>query len=148
MYSDVNNQLYFILLKPILSEAQHINKLFPSNTADRTKLLDDLVLFIEGLARKVVTPECRANLLEVNIQNYLHPYPHLGYEFEEKCRTLKIKPDVEKIIRGVVINFIINLVTELQKRLPDNIKPLKNTSLLSPEKCLNSTKDSIVPLSK
>ncbi|KAF0760446.1 Uncharacterized protein FWK35_00017198 [Aphis craccivora] len=96
MYCDVNNQLYFIFLKPILSEAQHINKLFQSNTADRTKLLDDLVLFIGGLARKVVTPDCRANLLEVNIKNYLHPHPYLGYEFEAKCSSLKMRPEVEK----------------------------------------------------
>jgi len=81
----------------------------------------------------VVTPDFRANLLEVNIKKYLHPNPYLGYEFEEKCRSLKIKPEVEKIIRSVIISFIINVVTELQKRLPDNIKTLKNTSLLSPE---------------
>lgn len=117
MYCDVNNQLYFIFLKPILSEAQHINKLFQSNTADRTKLLDDLVLFIGGLARKVVTPDCRANIMEENIKNYLHPRPYLGYESEEKCRSLKMRPEVENIIRGTIIHFIINLVTELQKRL-------------------------------
>lgn len=86
MYCDVHNKLYFIFLKPILSEAQYINKLFQLNTVDLTKLLDDPILFIEGLARKVVTPNCRANLLEINIKNYLHPHPYLGYEFEEKCR--------------------------------------------------------------
>lgn len=148
MYCDVHNQLYFIFLKPILSEAQHINKLFQSNTADRTKLLNDLVLFIGGLARKVVTPDCMANLLEVNIKNYLHPRPYHGYEFEKKCRLLKMRPDVENIIRGTIINFIINLVTELQKRLPYNLSILQNTSLLSPAKCLNMTKDSIASLAK
>lgn len=132
MYCNVNNQLYFIFLKPILSEAQHINNLFQSNTADRTKLLDDLILFIAGLARKVITPDCRANLLEVNIKNYLHPHPYLRYEFEKKCNSLNMRPEVEKIIRGTIINFIINLVTELQKRLPDNLSILQNKSLLSP----------------
>jgi hypothetical protein len=96
----------------------------------------------------VVTPDCRANLLKVNIKNYLHPRPYLGYEFEEKCRLLKMRPDVENIIRGTIINFIINLVTELQKRFPDNLSILQNTSLLSLAKCLNMTKDSIASLAK
>ncbi|KAF0688544.1 Uncharacterized protein FWK35_00036203, partial [Aphis craccivora] len=80
------------------------------------------------LARKVVTPDCRANLLEVNIKNYLHPRPYLGYEFEAKCSSLKMRPEVEKVIH--------------------NLSILQNTSLLSPAKCLNTTKDSIASLAK
>lgn len=59
-----------------------------------------------------------------------------------------MRSEVENIIRGTIITFIINLVTELQKKLPDNLTILKNISLLNPEKCLNMTKDSIEPLAK
>lgn len=94
----------------------------------------------------MVTPDCRANLLELNIKNYLHLHPYLGYEFEAKCSSLR--PEVEKIIRGTIVHFIINLVTELQNKLPDSLSILKNTSLLSTAKCLNTTKDSIASLAK
>lgn len=59
-----------------------------------------------------------------------------------------MRPKVEKIISGTIVHFIINLVTELQKRLPDNLSILQNTSLLSTAKCLNTTKDSIASLAK
>lgn len=86
--------------------------------------------------------------MESNVNNYLHPNPYLGFEFEEKCKTLKILPESEKVIRGVAIQFIIDLVTELQKRLPDNIDTLKKISLLSPNKCLNTIKEPLLPLAK
>lgn len=41
MYADNCNLAYLSFLKPILTDVQKINKLFESNTADPTKLLND-----------------------------------------------------------------------------------------------------------
>lgn len=148
MFNDKNNLLYFTFLKPILGEAQHINQMFQSNSADRTKLLNSLTYLIESLAKKVVTPACREDLLTANIQNFLHPNPYLGYDFEEQVKKIKPSPETEKVVRSVCINFIVELVSQLQQRLPSNITILKQSSFIAPDTCLNTVKPSIIPLAK
>lgn len=152
MYSGHNNLLYLTFLRPILTEVQHINLMFQSNSVDRAKLLDDLVLLIQSLAKKVVTPCCKEDLLKVNIKEYLNLNSYLGYEFEERLKIIrnKILTDTEKVIRRICVNFIVTqrLVTQLQSRLPSNLNLLKNIFIFSPEKCLNVIKPSIVALAE
>lgn len=52
----------------------------------------------------------------------------------------------EKKIRGICVTFVICLVDQLKKRLPDNIETLKNISLISPTNCLSVQKGSLTPL--
>lgn len=154
MYTDVNNEAYLMFLKPILSEAQYVNKIFQSNNADPAKLLDSLILLIETLGRLITTPACKANLLDVNtnISDYLHPKPYLGNAFEEKMKYLStnkfISESNEKILRSVCVKFIVTLINQLKSRLPNNIEILRKVSLFSPKNCLNPLKDSITNLVK
>lgn len=148
MFKDKNNLLYFTFLKPILGEAQHINQMFQSNSADRTKLLNSLIYLIESLAKKVVTPACKEDLLTANIQSFLHPNPYLGYDFEEQVKKNKPSSEAEKVVRSVCINFIVELVSQLQQRLPSNITILKQSSFIAPDTCFNTVKPSIIPLAK
>jgi len=46
------------------------------------------------------------------------------------------------------VTFVICLVDQLKKRLPDNIETLKNISLISPTNCLSVQKGSLTPLAK
>lgn len=136
--SDKNNLLYLKFLKPILAEAQHVNQMFQSNSADRTKLLHSLVYLIESLAKKVVTPECNEDLLKANIQNCLQPNPYLGYDFEEQIKKIKPNSETENVVRSVCIKCIVELVSQLQQRLPSNITILKQSSFLAPDTYLNT----------
>lgn len=152
MYADIRNELYFVFLKPILDDTLSVNKAFQTNNNDPVKLLNDLIILIQGLAQRIVISGCKENLLKVNVKNYLHPHPYLGYDFEEKmkhCRTnnyLTVEDEMQ--IRSRCIDFIIALVSQLQQRLPDNIEILSNISLLSPEKCLRVIKPSVIPLAQ
>jgi len=152
MYTDVRNELYFIFLEPILNETQSVNKAFQTNNADPAKLLNDLTILIQGLAQRIVRTGCKENLLNINVKDYLHPHPYLGYNFEEKMKEARknnsLTVDDEMKIRTRCIDFIIALVSQLQQRLPDNIDILLNISLLSPEKCLRVIKPSVIPLAQ
>jgi len=51
---------------------------------------------------QVVVPGCEANLLKVNIRDFLNPTPHLGHEVEMKIaryRENKFSEDQEKSLR-------------------------------------------------
>jgi len=152
MYTDVRNELYFIFLEPILNETQSVNKAFQTNNADHAKLLNDLTILIQGLAQRIVRTGCKENLLNINVKDYLHPHPYLGYNFEEKMKEARknnsLTVDDEMKIRTRCIDFIIALVSQLQQRLPDNIDILLNISLFSPEKCLRVIKPSVCSMAK
>lgn len=150
--TNIRNELYFIFLEPILNETQSVNKAFQTNNGDPAKLLNDLIILIQGLAQRIVITGCKKNLLKVNVKDYLHPHPYLGYKFEEKMKEARINNlltvDDEMKIRTRCIDFIIALVGQLQQRLPDNIEILLNVSLLSPEKCFRVIKPSVIPLAQ
>uniref|UniRef100_A0A2S2P0Z6 HAT C-terminal dimerisation domain-containing protein n=1 Tax=Schizaphis graminum TaxID=13262 RepID=A0A2S2P0Z6_SCHGA len=152
MYCDTNNEALLIFLKPILAEAQHVNKMFQSNSADPVKLLNDLVLLIQSLGGLVITPGSNIDILNSSLKDNLHPRPYLGLAFEETMKKLRtnncMSVENDKKIRGICVTFVIVLVDQLKKRLPDNIETLKNISLISPTNCLNPLKGSLTPLAK
>ena len=102
------------------------------------------------MAEIVVLKGCREDLLLVNIKNFLHPQSYLGSAFEERVRFQRtsgvMNVDTEKGIRKFCVNFIVRLVSELQSRLPKNVKVLRKMSSIAPENCLRRIKDSIIPL--
>ena len=107
---------------------------------------------MKGLAKRVVASGCRENLLKADIKNHLHPWPHLGHEFERKMTAARneklLSVDEEVSLRGRCINFVIALVSQLQLRLPDNVEILEKVSLLAPDNCLRAVKPSIIPLAE
>ncbi|XP_036149363.1 uncharacterized protein LOC118647829 isoform X1 [Monomorium pharaonis] len=152
MYTDIRNKLYFIFLEPILNETESVNKAFQTNNGDPVKLLNDLTVLIKGLAQRIVITGCKEDLLKINVKDYLHPHPYLGYKFEEKMKEARtnnlLTIDDEILIRTRCIDFVVALVSQLQQRLPDNIDILLNISLLSPENSLRAIKPSVIPLAK
>ncbi|XP_030760425.1 uncharacterized protein LOC115885480 isoform X3 [Sitophilus oryzae] len=152
MYSDIRNELYLLFLQPVLEEAQKVNKVFQMNENDPAKLLKSLTMLIQGLVMRIVISGCKENFLTINVRNYLHPKPNLGFAFEEKMKEVRknnqLNVDEEKIIRSRCIDFIIALVKGLQVRLPDNVEVLEKVSLLCPEKCLRTVKPPITNLAK
>lgn len=116
------------------------------------KLLKLLTLFIKGFCQRIIIIGCREDFLTMKVSDYLHPKPYLGFSFEEIMRELRtgkqISIDVETFIRNRCIDFLVNLITQLQQQLPDNVQILKKLSLLVPENCLRTKKSTIAPLAQ
>ncbi|KAG0442539.1 hypothetical protein HPB47_015668, partial [Ixodes persulcatus] len=121
MYVDDINWAYLFFLKPLLTEAQAVNKSSEAKDTDQMKLLDDL--------------EC---LL-----------PYLGYLLENHVNEMKKKglsPQDEDALRKRCVKFVVCLVQQLRQRLPENIEVLSKVAQLSVEKALSALKPSLIPL--
>lgn len=90
MYNDEANLAYLLFLLPILIKVQ-INKLFQSNNSNSTKLLRDLTLLINSIAKRLILPTCRLNPILNDLTDYFDPRPYLGYRFENKIAELEQK---------------------------------------------------------
>lgn len=70
--------------------------------------------------------------------NYLDPSPYPGYSFENAVESFT---DSEKrILKKRCIDFTVKLINELQQRLPENVKILKDMNVMSVTQVLKSTK--------
>lgn len=61
-----------------------MNKQFQTNENSPEK--KSLTTLIQRLVQRVVTVECKEDFLTVDVEQHLHPKPHLGlgYDFENK----------------------------------------------------------------
>ncbi len=148
MYNDNKNMVYLLFLHPILVQVQEVNKIFESNTADKTKLFEDLL--IKSIAHMLVLPTSRMDPLVSNIEEFLDPRPNLGYRFKKKIAEMriekKITQDDENNLRSRSPHFLLCLFKQLKQRLPDNLNVLKNISLFSVENILKHVKEPIIPI--
>ncbi|CAN7947629.1 unnamed protein product [Ixodes hexagonus] len=149
MMRDPTNSAYLVFLRPILSEVRRVNKAFESNSADSLKLLSDLTLLTEGLSKKLVVPTCRVDPLSASVDAYVDPRANLGYEVEKTLQDLRkagFSEESERVFRERCVAFLNHLVKQLQQRLPDNVRTLRQVSLLSVGNTLCAVKESLVPL--
>ncbi|CAN8015307.1 unnamed protein product [Ixodes persulcatus] len=151
MYSDEMNHAYLLFLRPSLTEAQVVNKAFETSTADPLKLMNDLSLLIEGLAKKIVLPTCRLDPLTCDLDSYAESDPkrHLRYEAERKIRDMRgqgLTSEAGDTFRERCAKFHHHLFKELKLRLRDNINIMRQTALLSPGNALKVIKESLIPL--
>jgi hypothetical protein len=56
LYNNSTNQLFLIILQPILQRVQETNKLFECDKVDVTKLLDSLLDLLKYLGSKIIIP--------------------------------------------------------------------------------------------
>lgn len=149
MYSDDMNLAYLLFLRPTLTEVQLVKKAFETSTANPLKLMSDLSLLIEGLAKKFVLPTCSVDPLSCDLDGFVDPKSHLGYEAEKKIRDMKgqgLTSEGEDGFRDCCLKFLRHLFKELKLRLPNNIGILRQAALLSPSNTLKVVKESLIPL--
>lgn len=150
LYKNEFNLAYFLFIHPILNEVQQVNKAFESQNIDPLKLLNDLILLISSIAKRIVLPSCKFDPLSHDISNYLNKNPYLGYKCENKLNQLRsdniISQGDEKIFRERCRNFLYKLYLELKQRVPDNIKILKKISIFSVDNMLKQQKFPIASL--
>uniref|UniRef100_A0A1Y1MMI1 HAT C-terminal dimerisation domain-containing protein n=2 Tax=Photinus pyralis TaxID=7054 RepID=A0A1Y1MMI1_PHOPY len=150
MYNDNKNFAYIAFLSSVLGDVQRVNKLFEGNQVDPTKLLKDILLLLESLIKRVTAPRHQLDLLTVDINNFVDKHCYLGYLFEKTVREMKengtLSAEEERCLRDRCIHFIVNLIQEIQMRLPTNVELLKKISLLSVENTLKCDKENIAEL--
>lgn len=155
IYKDDKNLAYLLFLKPILQELQKVNKIFESESADFVKVLNDLLLLILSLARRIAVDRDGQIDYTIDVDKYMLPLEkiYLGYECEELLKTLKntnmLKSDDENSFREQCAHFLKKLVKELQQRMPKNLNILKQIKMLSVQNCLKiNNKSSLLSLLK
>ena len=152
MYCDPQNKLFILFLPPVLKHVQEVNKLFESNTVDKTKLLSDLSQLIKFIANMLALPTSRINPFDPNakIEEFLDPHPQLGYRFKKRISELmtskKIEASQEMNIWKRAQDFFVFLYKVLCNHLPENINILKNINLFSVQYTLTHIKPPIIPL--
>ena len=109
-----------------------MNKLFKAKSVDKVKLLNELILLITSIGKKIVLPTSNINILTTKVDDFLNPKPYLGYQFETKVAEMKSQGTFinteENDIQIRCSNFLIALIKQLKQRLPENIKILKDMS--------------------
>ncbi|KAH9368069.1 hypothetical protein HPB48_001031 [Haemaphysalis longicornis] len=147
MYENQINLGYLLFLRPILADVQKVNKAFEAKYADQTKLLKDLMTLLSSLVKKVVIPTELTDVLTCRLDDNLNPKPYLGYLFKTYVDNVKAqKTDGlsladEAVMRESRIRFITTLVELIRQRIPDKIKVIQETSLLSIENALCVVKE-------
>lgn len=117
LFKDVQNLLYLQFLKPVLQEMQHVNKCFQSQNTDSSKLLNDLILAIRSLQKKIIPEEKKIDILFQNdFEKFVVKDLYLGYEFEKLIKNIRMDMTAESVIRECCTNFIIELVKQLKQR--------------------------------
>jgi len=83
MYCDSNKLAYLTYLNPILKEVQMVKRSFESNNADPSKLISDLTLLVNSVAKRFINPYCREDNLTCNMDSYTSPNIKWPYEFTQ-----------------------------------------------------------------
>ena len=152
MYCGPQNELFILFLHLVLKHVQEVNKLFESNTVDKTKLLSDLSHLIKSIAIMLVLPTSRIEPFNPNakIEEFFDLNPQLGYRFEKRISELmtskKIKASQKINICKRARDFLLCLYKKLHNHLPENISILKNINLFSLQNMLTHIKPPIIPL--
>lgn len=68
MYKDDSNYAYLCFLRPVLSEAQKVNKAFEAREPESTKLLDDVTRLLDSLIKRITKPNTKFQLFKDNIE--------------------------------------------------------------------------------
>lgn len=85
-------RICYSYIHSVLKHLQISRKIFQSNNIDPSKLLDDLIIAIKSLGRKVLN---RNRQIDVGIrsrykkiEDFLIPHPYLGYRTENKLQEI------------------------------------------------------------
>lgn len=99
------NLAHLLFLKPILNEVKKVNKSFESNSTDSTMILNDLIRIFWIIGNKIFVPNTNIEDIGNDINSYLNPKPHLGYQFKKsellknKNIYMRMKKPLEKVVK-------------------------------------------------
>lgn len=127
--------------------------MFQSENIDVTKLYDDLILMIKRLMAIIVTPRHlemvkNDDLINLEFADFIKPTNtvNFGYDFHSRCDQSVLNKDFIMYVKERCKAYIIEMIKQLQKRLPDNIKILQMFYMFNPINATSMTKNSVGPI--
>ena len=100
-----------------------------AKNVEKVELMNELVLLIPSVGKKLVLPTANIDILTTTMDNFLHPKPCIGYQFETKVAEMRSQDTLtnneENDIQIRCSNFLLALLKQLKLRLHENIKILK-----------------------
>lgn len=152
-YKDPQTKLYLLFLRKILKEVVRMNKLFQGQNVDITKITDDLLDMYRSLMQVVVDSnylsKCpKESLPNLSIQSYILPHTviNFGHEFNSFAQSCSLSSEQISCVKERCKNFMLELLTEVQRRLPDNVDILLMLKNFHPSNVTSQCKRSIVPV--
>lgn len=151
MYKSDENKIYLIFLRDVLKDITNVNKLFQSSEVEPLKLLKDLNYLLYLILQRIVVPDQlekvkNQDLINYNFQDYLMSADcvYYGYYFNEF--SANINPQNLKDIKERCRAFYIELVKQLQERIPKNLQILEKLCYFTPENAMNRSKGDITDI--
>ncbi|XP_018365745.1 PREDICTED: uncharacterized protein LOC108763808 [Trachymyrmex cornetzi] len=151
MYKNDENKIYLIFLRDALKDITNINKLFQSNEIEPLKLFKDLNHLLYLILQKIVVPSQlekvkHQDLTNYNFQDYLMFVDCVDYGYYFNEFSSKINPQNLKDIKERCKAFYIELVKQLQKRIPENLQILEKLSYFTSENAMNKSRNDIIDI--
>ncbi|KAL1448682.1 hypothetical protein WDU94_000558 [Cyamophila willieti] len=150
LYSHFNpvNKLYMIFLRTHLRAITSTNKMFQSENVESLKLLQEVNMLFQNYLSLIIPPsrldkikhsdystfDIRSCVMGASCVNF-------GFHFVEN--SVRIDDENLRIVKTKCLSFLVEICSELQKRLPENIKVLEYTSLFTPQKATSQVRPDI-----
>ncbi|XP_076062362.1 zinc finger protein 862-like [Oratosquilla oratoria] len=138
-YRDDQNTLYLLFVRKTLKEIVSVNKIFQSQTADVTKVTQDLIAMYRNLINIVVNgkhlSKCSdENLPKLKFLDHVVPCEamNFGYEFTTYASACSLTVAQVHYIKERCKEFVVELIKQVQMRLPDNVKILMMLTIFHP----------------
>ena len=147
MYNDIANKLYLTFLHPVLIDINRVNKLFQTEKCSPIRLVEDLVVLYRTILLRVMRPTTFtswATTLQYDINNMANHLPINAVYFGTEFHLLLDQSNLETVevmnIKERCCSYMLELLQEMQKRLPTNIEQLQSLTNLSPSVVLSPNK--------
>lgn len=150
MFSTPENKLYLTFLSTLRSIIE-LNRLFQSDSVDPVKLFKDLNDAVYSLLQMLVVPSqlkkiSHYDLAKFDFKSFCMPLECMNFGYEFNVLTVKIHQESVAQVKERCKDFLIVLISELQKRIPDNIKILDQISTFSPQSASSKVKADITDI--
>lgn len=126
-----------------------LNRLFQSDSADPIKLFRDLNDCVYSLLQRLVIPAQLSKiphyeLAGFDFKRFCINVDCVNYGYEFNALTATVHRDSVLLVEERCRDFMIALVSQLQKRVPENIKILDEISTFSPQLASSQVKADIM----
>ena len=137
MLNDDTVFIYVTFVTPIVQEFERLNALFQSSYVDPEKLVNELYLHHKSLHQRVY--DSRGFKLPLSCLD-------LGAKVQAECskfiqrHTPEMRENAKKIVEDIqtrCLNFLLELLQQIEKRLPESKAVFKGLSFLTPSKVLS-----------
>uniref|UniRef100_A0A6V7JZC7 HAT C-terminal dimerisation domain-containing protein n=1 Tax=Bracon brevicornis TaxID=1563983 RepID=A0A6V7JZC7_9HYME len=151
MYSTPENKIYLQFLSSTLKSIIGLNRLFQSSSADPVKLFQDLNDAVYSILQMIIVPSQLAKVPKYGLAKFDFKQfcmstdcIHFGYEFNESIS--KINPQSAAEMKQRCKDFLVVLVSQIQKRIPENIDILERMTTFSPQSSSSQVKPDITAI--